>query len=61
MVLFIIDGTVLQSQKVTQYFSHVMWRMALGDNAANNASGKKYGHIMDTTFQMNSSNTTLNG
>ena len=55
------DGTVLQSQKVTQYFSHVMWRMALGDNAANNASGKKYGHMMDTTFQMNSSNTTLNG
>ena len=55
------DGTVLQSQKVTQYFSHVMWRMALGDNAANNASGKKYGHMMDTTFQMSSSNTTLNG
>ena len=55
------DGTVLQSQKVTQYFSHVMWRMALGDNAANNASGKKYGHIMDTQQQMNTSATTING
>ena len=35
--------------------------MALGDYRTNNESGKKYGHIMDTTFQMNSSNTTLNG
>lgn len=54
------NGTSLSSQ-VTQYFSHVVWGMALGDNLANNAAGKQYGHIMDTTQQMNTSNTTKNG
>lgn len=55
------DGTALTADKVTQYFSHVVWGMALGDNAANNASGKKYRHMMDTQFRMNSSNQTING
>ena len=60
------DGTALTADKVTQYFSHVVWGMALGDNAANNASGKKYRNIMDVTQQMNNSapssgNHTING
>ena len=55
------DGTVLTADKVTQYFSHIVWGMALGDNAGNGASGKKYRHIMDNLIQMNTSNHTLNG
>lgn len=55
------DGTVLVSEKVTQYFSHIVWGMALGDNAGNGASGKKYRHIMDNTIQMNTANNTING
>ena len=55
------DGTALIAEKVTQYFSHVVWGMALGDNAGNNASGKKYRNMMDTQFRMNSSNQTING
>ena len=55
------DGTALIAEKVTQYFSHVVWGMALGDNAANNASGKKYRNMMDTQFRMNSSDQTING
>lgn len=54
------SGTEL-SDKITQYMAHIRFRMVSADSLPTSDSNKKYGHIIDTKYVMNTSNTNAYG
>lgn len=54
------DGSNL-SDKIIQYMAHIRFRMLSGDSLPVSNSDKKYGHLIDTKYAMNTSNTNAYG
>lgn len=54
------SGTEL-SDKIIQYMAHIRFRMVSADSLPTSNPDKKYGHLIDTTYAMNTSGTNAYG
>lgn len=54
------SGTEL-SDKIIQYMAHIRFRMVSADSLPTSNPDKKYGHLIDTIYAMNTSNTNAYG